>query len=137
MMLCDAGPLLSLIDKKQPKHEPCRKIIRKLAKPLTTTWACFSEAMYLAYRQGGWIMQKQLGKLLLEGLLTIYEIRQEDYSRLFELIEKYKDCPMDLADATLVLASERLGVSDILTLDSDFYVYLIHDSKPFNVLQLD
>ena len=135
MTLCDTGPLFALVDKKQPQHKPCIKAINKLPKPLITTWACFCEAMYLAYRQGGWLMQKQLGKLLLEGLLIIYEIRREDYNRLFQLMEKYQDCPMDLADATLVLAAERLGIKQILTLDSDFYVYLIGDSEPFDVLQ--
>ncbi len=136
MTLCDAGPLLALVDKKQPKHQPCREAVRKLSKSLTTTWSYFSEAMYLAYRQGGWVMQNQLGKLLLEGLLIIYEIRQEDYNRLFQLIEKYRDCPMDLADATLVLAAESLEINQILTLDSDFYVYLIGNSKPFDVIEL-
>ena len=136
MTLCDAGPLLALVDKKQPQHQPCREAVRKLSKSLTTTWSCFSEAMYLAYRQGGWVMQNQLGKLLLEGLLIIYEIRQEDYNRLFQLIEKYRDCPMDLADATLVLAAESLEINQILTLDSDFYVYLIGNSKPFDVIEL-
>ena len=81
-------------------------------------------------------MQSQLCKLLLKDLLIIYEIRREDYERLFQLIEKYPDCPMDLADGTLVLAAERLRVNQILTLNSDFYVYLISDSKPFDVLQL-
>lgn len=136
MTLCDAGPLFALVDKKQPKHEPCREAVKKLSKSFTTTWPCFSEAMYLAGKQGGWGMQNQLGKLLVEGLLTIYEIRREDYNRLFQLIKKYRDCPMDLADATLVLAAERLGIKQILTLDSDFYVYLIGDSEPFDVLQL-
>lgn len=136
MTLCDAGPLLALVDKREPKHQLCRKAASQLSKPLVTTWSCFSEAMYLAGRQGGWVMQNQLGKFLLESVLTIYQIRREDYNRLFQLIEKYQDRPMDLADATLVLVAERLGVNQILTLDSDFYVYLIRDSEPFDVLQL-
>lgn len=136
MTLCDAGPLFALVDKKQPKHPLCREAIRKLSKPLTTTWSCFSEAMYLTYRKGGWVMQNQLSKLLLENLLILYEIRQEDYTRLFQLMEKYQDRPMDLADATLVLAAERLRVNQILTLDSDFYIYLIGDSEPFDLLPL-
>ena len=136
MTLCDAGPLLTLVDRKQPKHQSCREAVRKLSRTLVTTWPCFSEAMDLAHRQGGWVMQNQLCRLLLEDLLIIYEIRREDYNRLFQLIEKYRDCPMDLADGTLVLAAERLKVNQILTLDSDFYVYLISDSKPFDVLQL-
>ena len=80
-------------------------------------------------------MQNQLGKLLFEGLLTFYEIQPRDYSRMFQLIEKYQDRPMDLADATLVVAAERLGLKQILTMDSDFFFYLINDNEPFAVIQ--
>jgi hypothetical protein len=137
MTLCDAGPLFALVDKKQPKHAPVRKAIPKLSKPLITTWPCFTEAMYLALNRGGWAMQDQLGKLLFDGLLTFYEIQPRDYPRLFQLIEKYQDRPMDLADATLVVAAERLGLKQILTLDSDFFFYLINDSDPFEVIHLE
>ena len=82
-------------------------------------------------------MQTQLGKLIFEGLLTFCEIQPRDYSRLFQLIEKYQDRPMDLADATLVVAAERLGLKQILTLDSDFFFYLINDNEPFEVIQLE
>ncbi len=135
MTLCDAGPLYALVDKKQTKHAVIRKALPQLSKPLITTWPCFTEAMYLALQRGGWVMQNQLGKLLFEGLLTFYEIQPRDYSRMFQLIEKYQDRPMDLADATLVVAAERLGLKQILTMDSDFFFYLINDNEPFAVIQ--
>jgi predicted nucleic acid-binding protein len=43
---------------------------------------------------------------------------------------------MDLADSTLVLAAERLGLQHILTLDSDFFFYLINNSVSFHVIPL-
>lgn len=137
MTLCDAGPLFALVDKKQSKHAPIRKALTKLSMPLITTWPCFAEAMYLTLHRGGWVMQNQLGKLLLDGLLTIYEIQQRDYPRLFQLMEKYRDRPMDLADATLVLAAECLRLKQILTIDSDFFFYLINETEPFDVIHLD
>jgi uncharacterized protein len=71
--------------------------------------------MYLALHRGGWAMQKQLGQLLLDQLLVIYEIQQDDYAHLLTLMEKYRDRPMDLADATLVVAAEKTGYRQILT----------------------
>ncbi len=136
MTLCDAGPLLALVDKKQSKHALCRTAVTKLSMPLITTWPCFTEAMYLAGHRGGWRMQTQIGKLLFEGLLSFYEIPEGDYGRLFQLLEKYRDRPMDLADATLVLAAERLNLQQIFTLDSDFFFYLINDAKPFDVVPM-
>jgi len=92
--------------------------------------------MYLALNRGGWVMQKQLGQLLLDKLLVVYEIQEDDYARLLDLMEKYRDRPMDLADTTLVLAAEKTGYQQILTLDSDFLFYRIGDRDSFDVIRV-
>jgi uncharacterized protein len=81
-------------------------------------------------------MQKQLGQLLLEKLLVVYDIQESEYSRLLALMEQYCDRPMDLADATLVLASEKTGYRKILTLDSDFLFYRISNQESFDIIQV-
>ena len=130
------GVLLCLVDCTQPQHKAYQRAVIQLAPPLFTTWSCLTEAMYLALHRGGWTMQKQLGQLLLEKLLTVYEIQESDYSRLLELMEQYRDRPMDLADATLVLTAEKTGYRQILTLDSDFLFYRIGDRDTFDVIQV-
>ena len=136
MILCDAGVLLCLVDRTQPQHNVYRTTVTSLAKPLVTTWSCLTEAMYLALNRGGWVMQKQLGQLLLDKLLVVYEIQEDDYARLLDLMEKYRDRPMDLADTTLVLAAEKTGYQQILTLDSDFLFYRISDRDSFDVIRV-
>jgi hypothetical protein len=59
------------------------------------------------------------------------------YARLLDLMEKYRDRPMDLADATLVLVAEKTGYRQILTLDSDFLFYRIGDRDTFDVIQVE
>lgn len=135
MILCDAGVLLCLVDRTQPKHDPYKSAILRLKNPLITTWSCLTEAMYLALHRSGWQMQKKLGQLLLEKLLIVYEVQESDYSRLLELMEQYRNRPMDLADATLVLAAEKTGYRQILTLDSDFLFYRIRDRNSFDIIQ--
>jgi uncharacterized protein len=137
MILCDAGVLFCLVDRTQPKHKDYRNAIPSLASPLITTWSCLTEAMYLALHRGGWPMQKQLGQLLLDRLLIVYEVEAVDYRRLLILMEQYRDRPMDLADATLVLAAEKTGHRQILTLDSDFLFYRINDRESFDVIQVE
>jgi predicted nucleic acid-binding protein len=136
MILCDTGVLLCLVDRSQPKHEICRQAVVRLQQPLITTWACLTETMYLALKRGGWTMQKQVAQYFLDDLLTIYEIPHNDYGRLFGLMEQYRDRPMDLADATLVLTAENIQENEILTLDSDFLFYRIGDRESFNIIQL-
>ncbi|MEM8640474.1 MAG: hypothetical protein AAGG51_16905 [Cyanobacteria bacterium P01_G01_bin.54] len=52
-------------------------------------------------------------------------------------MEQYHDRPMDFADATLVLVDEETGTRQILTLDSDFLFYRIHNRDSFEVLSVD
>jgi uncharacterized protein len=136
MILCDAGVLLCLVDRTQPRHNAYERAVMSLSKPLVTTWSCLTEAMYLALHRGGWLMQKQLGQLLLDKLLVVYEIQESYYSRLLALMEQYRDRPMDLADATLVLAAEKTGYRQILTLDSDFLFYRIKNQESFDIIQV-
>ncbi|WP_442941200.1 type II toxin-antitoxin system VapC family toxin [Nostoc sp.] len=126
----------TLREHTQPQHNAYKIAVMRLAKPLVTTWSCLTEAMYLALHRGGWQMQKQLGQLLLDKLLTVYEIQETDYSRLLALMEQYSDRPMDLADATLVLAAEKTGYRQILTLDSDFLFYRISDRDTFEIISV-
>ncbi len=137
MMLIDTSPLFCLVDKSQTRHKNVRDfILNNQNLLLITTWSCFTEAMYLSLHRGGWNMQNQLGKLLLNNIIKIHPIVNEDYPRLFRLIEQYKDRPMDLADATLVVTAESLKIKKILTFDSDFFFYLINDKQPFEVINL-
>ncbi|MGB7412623.1 MAG: hypothetical protein WA902_00305 [Thermosynechococcaceae cyanobacterium] len=136
MILCDTGVLFSMVDRTQPRHNDCRKAVIGLQEGLITTWACLTEVMYLSLEKGGWAMQKQVVKYLINDLLTMHEIQSDDYDRLFELMEKYRDRPMDLADATLVLTAERTRESRILTLDSDFLFYRIAGKTSFNIIEI-
>jgi predicted nucleic acid-binding protein len=124
-----------LVDRTQPQHKAYRNTVMRLAKPLVTTWSCLTEAMYLALHRGGWQMQKQLGQLLLDKLLVVYNIQESDFSRLLGLMEQYRDRPMDLADATLVLVAEKTGYRQILTLDADFLFYRIQNQGSFDIIQ--
>ena len=42
---------------------------------------------------------------------------------VLRLMRKYRDTPMDFADACLICLAGELGTGDIVTLDSDFEVY--------------
>lgn len=137
MILCDTGPMLCLIDRTQQQHRAYTNAVVLLEKPLVTTWACFAEAMHLAMKMGGRHLQRRLAGLIQIELLTIGDIHRSDYARLFDLMEKYQDQPMDLADASLVVTAEKLKATQILTLDSDFWVYRINDCEAFDVIQVE
>jgi predicted nucleic acid-binding protein len=134
MTLVDAGPLVALLDSREPDHDRCVAALRSLSLPLLTTWSAFTEAMYLAGRAGGWPAQKALWQLVLKQDLDVAAQPADAQRRIAKLMERYADRPMDLADATLVALAEERDEKRIFTLDSDFDVYRIHGRARFECL---
>lgn len=134
MILCDASPLVCLINRKDPNHQRCIAVLPNLSPPLLTTWPCFTEAMYLLARYGGWRGQEELWDYIANKLLIIHTSSETEQRRMKELMAQYQDTPMDLADASLVAAAEILNQKQIFTLDSDFYVYRLYGKGNFNVI---
>jgi predicted nucleic acid-binding protein len=57
-----------------------------------------------------------------------------DLSRIKTLMQKYRDLPMDFADAALVRAAERDSLTRIVTFDDHFTVYRLPRRMKFTVL---
>lgn len=134
MTLTDAGALVSLLDKGQPQNARCRSAFPSLSLPLLTTWPAFTEAMYLLYQIGGWPLQAKLWEYVEEGVLYLHSSDTIERQQMRQLMEQYRDTPMDLADASLVVTAETLNLTRIFTLDSDFYVYRIKGTEAFEVI---
>jgi predicted nucleic acid-binding protein len=85
-----------------------------LAIPLLTTWPCLVEAMYLLWRAGGLPAQEELWGYVADGLVVLHTPELDEWKRMRELMRQYHDTPMDFADASLVVAAERLNLHRIL-----------------------
>jgi predicted nucleic acid-binding protein len=73
---------------------------------------------------GSWPGQKALWSRLETEALTLAPLNETDAPRMRELMEKYRDLPMDLADAALVRVAERESLTEIFTLDrKHFSIY--------------
>lgn len=134
MILVDAGPLVALIDRGEPDHERCVETLSSLAAPMVTTWPAFTEAMSLLGSAGGWKPQDALWRLLERGDLQLVALDDALQDRTRTLMAKYRDRPMDLADASLVAAAEALELRRVFTLDSDFRIYRWKGKRRFEIL---
>ncbi len=132
-MLVDAGPLVALIDRADPSHDACVATLKTLRDPLVTVWPAFTEAMYLLGRS--WQGQKALWSRLETEALALAPLDEIDAPRMRELMDKYRDLPMDLADAALVRVAERDALTQIFTLDrKHFSVYRPGRRRRFSVV---
>jgi uncharacterized protein len=122
MVLVDAGPLIALIHADDQHHRRCVSAFSKMTESLGTVWPVLTEAMYLL--SFSWKAQEALWEMLDRGVIELLPLAGEDLSRMRELMKKYRDLPMDLADAALVTVAEREKIRRIFTLDRrDFEVY--------------
>ena len=54
---------------------------------------------------------------LAAGNLIVEPVAASDWLRIAELVAQYIDLPLGTVDASVIAAAERLGTSDIATLD--------------------
>ena len=131
-VLVDAGPFVALIDRRDSHHQRCVDALRSITAPLVTVWPAVVEAMYLL---DGRHEQAALWAMLEGGPIGLERLDDDDVPRLRELMAKYRDLPMDLADASLVHVAEREGYRRIFTLDHrDFGAYRLAGRERFTIL---
>jgi predicted nucleic acid-binding protein len=89
--------------------------------------------MYLL-GSGGWHDQEALWRLVGREDLVLSELTRPQIERARTLMEKYRNVPMDLADATLVALAEVRALTRIFTLDDDFRVYRLAGRRALDVV---
>lgn len=130
--LLDTGALVAFLDRSESSHERCVRFFQEFAGRLLTTEPVLTEAVYLLgpSLKG----QKAVIEFILSGGAALVPQSLESLSRAAALMEKYRDIPMDFADATLVALAEEMDIQEILTLDSrGFGGYRIRGKKPFTM----
>jgi predicted nucleic acid-binding protein len=120
-ILIDAGPLIALFDRSDKYHLKAISFLKTLERGLVTTWPVVTETSHmLSFSTKA---QANFLEWIERGGLKIFELEHDKISRLTELTKKYGDVPMDLADASLIVASAVRGIHQIVSIDSDFNIY--------------
>ena len=136
MILTDAGPLVAILDADDPNHATCIDAMRRLPSgPLITTWPCFTEAMYLLGSVGGYRYQALLWLMQKDKKLRLHISTEAESNRMADLMEKYQDIPMDLADASLIALAESQSFRRIFSVDRDFHIYRLADGSALEIIR--
>ena len=119
--LIDAGPLIALFDRSDQYHLKAVRFLEDYSGYLWTTWPVVTETCHLL----DFNVKVQLAFLewIDRGGLRIFSLGEAHIERIKQLTSKFDDVPMDLADASLVVVSELSGYHEIISIDSDFYIY--------------
>ena len=133
MILLDTGPIVAFFDASDDYHESCIELLKGINETLITTWPVLTEAFYLL--GFSWRAQDNLWEFIVRGGVEVLSMDDKQQARCRQLMKKYSDLPMDLADGTLVVLAESKKVKKIFTLDhKDFQIYKPARIKSFTLL---
>jgi len=128
-IVVDAGPLIALFKRSDRHHKAAMAFLaRSESAALVTNLLVVGE---VAAMLGG--KHTDLVECL-NWVLENVEIDSStglDLPRSIEIVQKYKDLPADLADASLVALCERRRTNLVASVDRDFDIYRLPKNKKF------
>lgn len=132
-LLLDTGAFVAMVDRSEKRHADCVAALEQWTGPIVTTEAVLTETLYLVGPE--WQDQQVCLEFFLRGAFLLIPSSRASLRRVRSLMEKYRDIPMDFADATLVALGEELQTEWIFTLDRrGFSTYRLHGKKPFRLI---
>lgn len=128
-ILIDTGLLVAFYDLADSHHQKVVDFFDGCRSRLITTESCITEVMWLL--ASNWQVQNSFLHHVAKGIYKCVPLLAQDFTRIAELNTQYADLPADFSDLSLVIISERLGISAIATLDKDFDIYRRYRKQPF------
>ena len=119
--IIDSGPLIALFDRSDKYHKSTLDFMKSYKGKLITSWAVITEVSHML----DFNLQVQIDflKWCEIGGIEVYNISQDEISKIRIMMEKYIDIPMDLADGTLMYIANKENIKNIVSIDSDFDIY--------------
>lgn len=138
MILLDTSGLLAALDASQHQHAPCRAALEAATGPLLLSPFVLAELDYLLMRHVGARAQAALLDEVVRGAYRLENFTEDDIARAGEIMRRYGDMQIGLADASIVVLAERHGTADVLTLDlRHFQALRVGGRKRFRIFPVD
>ena len=138
VMLLDSSGLLPTLSRKLRHHEECAQAVSEFKGTLILSPFVLAELDYLIEKLSAIKVQLEFLREIEMGAYELAPFRAEDIARAREIIEQYSDLGIGLADASIVVLSEKLNALELLTLDEKHFRALKGArGRPFRILPAD
>jgi predicted nucleic acid-binding protein len=138
VIVLDTSGLLAAIDESQRQHAACARALSKARPPLILSPFVLAELDYLLTAEVGLEAEAALLEEVARGAYRLEPFDGPAVATAVEIISRYRDLAIGLADASIVVLANRYGTRDILTLDDrHFRALRTIDRKKFRLLPAD
>jgi uncharacterized protein len=139
MILADSGFWIALGNRRDRHHDAAKRALAKYTdEGFVSTWPVLTEVTHLLSARVGVAQSIAFVDGVARGACDVPDPPTDALVRAYVLMSRYRDLPMDLADASLVILAEDLGEGRILSTDQrDFEGYRWKNRMPFANLLLD
>ena len=117
MIVADTGAMLALLDADDTHHWTIRRLYEADPGAWIVPWAVLPELDYLVHRELGEKVELAFLSDLAGGAFVVEWGDERDLVRAEALARRYKSLALGLVDAAVMAVAERLGATDIATLD--------------------
>ena len=130
--LLDTGPWVALIDRSESKHGVCVEWLKEFRGEIYSTEAVLTEVLYLL--NFSFEAQSTALDFVLNGVVFMVPSSIESLTASKKLMKRYRDFPMDFADATLVSTANDFMIDHVITFDKKhFGTYRLRNKKSFTI----
>jgi predicted nucleic acid-binding protein len=137
VIVCDSSGILAAIDRTQSRHHEAKSAIESIPGPYLVSPFVVAELDYMITRRIGPHAAKAFLRDVANGSYRLEAFGPDDVAAALNLIEKYADHAIGLADASNVVVAARYGITRILTLDErHFRVLRSTSGEPFELVPL-
>ncbi|MDR3087352.1 MAG: VapC toxin family PIN domain ribonuclease [Azoarcus sp.] len=136
MILADSGFWIALGNRRDRHHAAAQAALKRWSREgFVTTWPVLTEVCHLLVARVGVHQALEFMDAIAQGAARVPEPPDDALTHASYLMRRYRDLPMDLADASLVILAEQLEEGRILSTDMrDFAGYRWKATRPFTNL---
>jgi uncharacterized protein len=122
--LIDSGPLLALFNRSDKWHGPTMAWLQAHTQVrLHSTWPVLTEVCALLARRIHNAAALDFLQWVQRGAVQLDAPADWSLTSVLAICQRFASLPLDLADASIAEAAERLRIRYIVSIDKDFDVY--------------
>jgi predicted nucleic acid-binding protein len=138
VIILETSGMLAAVDASQQRHGAAAAALRAAAPPWVLSPFVLAELDYLLATRMSVEAERALLAEVGRGVYRLEAFGVDEIDAAEQVIGRYRDLAIGLADASLVVLAARYGVRDLLTLDErHFRAMRGPNGRPFRILPAD